>query len=113
MENESAATDGLIESNEKALCIGYSNGENSLFSADQLFNEREGNIKALEVQKTQKRTSIVLCTVDSMTRMCIVIVSGTVDSMTKMCIVPPIPLIACLLCWICLVLVFTVFCRRL
>ena len=44
MENESAATDGVTESDERALCIGGSNGENSLLSADQLFDEREENI---------------------------------------------------------------------
>ena len=36
---------GVLESDERALCIGDSDGENSL-SADQLFDKREENIKA-------------------------------------------------------------------
>ena len=36
---------------EGALCIGDSNREHSLLSSDQLFNEKERNIRKLEVEK--------------------------------------------------------------
>ena len=71
MENESAATDGGMAPDERALCTGDSNGENSLFRSDQLFEEREGNIRALEAEKAQKRRVTASGTAGSK-RMCIV-----------------------------------------
>ena len=44
---------------EGALCIGDSNREHSLLSSDQLFNEKERNIRKLEVEKAQKKRAIV------------------------------------------------------
>ena len=38
-KKESAATDGVIESDERALCIGDSHKEISLLRSDQLFNQ--------------------------------------------------------------------------
>ena len=59
MESKSAATGGVIESDVRALCIGDNNKENSLLRPGQLFKKWEGNIRALVVEKAQKRRAIV------------------------------------------------------
>ena len=58
MENESAASDGVIVR------------ENSLLRSDQLFEERKVNTRTLEVVKAQKRKVIVSGMIHSK-RMCI------------------------------------------
>ena len=62
----------MIESDERELCIEDNNGENSLLRSDKLFEEKEGNIRVLEVKTAQKRIAIVCGVVGSMTGMCFV-----------------------------------------
>ena len=55
-KKESAATDGVIESDERALCTGDSNGEISSFrSAGQTSCLQKESIRVLEIEKAQKR----------------------------------------------------------